>query len=154
MVVPPDLPRSEVGAGPIVVATDLTRDSVPAAKFAHALGRNLGREVLALHVTDAALTEHAASLPTEMLPSDPLPLVTVEGVEAFLRALDLDAVKARIERGDIVDTLLIVAEEVDAPVIICGSRRLSTTERVFRSSVGTDLARLATRAVAVVPPPE
>ena len=45
-----------------------------------------------------------------------------------------------------------LAEEMDAAVLVCGSRRLTVGERIFSASVGTELAALSKHPVAIVPP--
>ena len=47
--------------------------------------------------------------------------------------------------------LLAVANEERASMIVCGSRRLSLAERIFSSSVGTELAAAAPIPVAIIP---
>ena len=54
--------------------------------------------------------------------------------------------------GDVYDQLRSIADERDAALLVCGSRRLSAVTRVFTASVGTTLASWSSRPVAVVPP--
>lgn len=151
MVVPPDLASTEIGAGPIVLATDLGDDSIAAGRLARRLATDLDRPLLVVHV-DPALTLGASVLgfgipmPEEMHPR------CVADVERWIEARELGPAVARLLEGDAVDQLLRCARDEQAPLIVCGSRRLGLAERIFSSSVGVDLARHAERAVLVVPP--
>ena len=54
--------------------------------------------------------------------------------------------------GDAVESLSAHVRSKGAALLVCGSRRLSLTERVFLTSAGSELAALAPCPVAVVPP--
>jgi nucleotide-binding universal stress UspA family protein len=58
----------------------------------------------------------------------------------------------RIVQGDVVNALLGLRDELSAPIIVTGSRRLSALGRLFSASVGTELAASSVCPVAVVPP--
>jgi len=151
LVVPPDLRRTEVGAGPILLATDLGAASVPAAALARELATAVERPLVVLHVDDTLYTAPALA-PEAIVPILRMPRRTVADVQEWARAHDLGDVEARLVEGDVPTKILDMAHELDAPIIACGSRRLGLTDRFFTSSVGTDLARSADRAVLVVPP--
>jgi nucleotide-binding universal stress UspA family protein len=143
MVVPPD--------ATLVLATDLDDESIDAAKTARMLATTMGRELLVACV-DASL--HEASM---MAPDSGIPLVqytpqrNLEDVAAWARAHELGDSEHVVARGERVTTLLRIAKEREAPMIVCGSRCLSPVQRIFASSTATDLARLSDRAVLVVP---
>lgn len=149
MVVPPDL--ADVGAGPVLLATDLRDASVPAAQLAARLARELGRELLVAHVDPALVLStsqigYGIPMPIEMQPR------TIDDVERWVGALRLGRVSVRLLEGDVIDRLLHCARQAQAPFVVCGSRRLGVAERIFGSSVGSELARRADRPVLVVPP--
>jgi nucleotide-binding universal stress UspA family protein len=152
MVVPPDLSRAEVGSGRIVLATDLGVSSSRAATVAASLASSLGRELEVVHVQDPRetampfATAEGFALPPPMTPREPAE------VEAWAREQGLESASTRLLEGDTIASLLAHAREASAPIVVCGSRRLGVADRVFTSSVGTDLARLADRAVLIVPP--
>jgi nucleotide-binding universal stress UspA family protein len=52
------------------------------------------------------------------------------------------------------DGIEAVADEIDAPVIVIGSRGLSGPRELFEGSVSRDVIRHSHRAVLVIPPPE
>ncbi|HWB82308.1 MAG TPA: universal stress protein [Nannocystaceae bacterium] len=144
VVVPPDLQRTAIGAGAIVLATDLGPASASAARFARRLATACERELLVLHV-DGAITPAYPELTISPGPE-------LADVIAWARHHELEPTRVRLARGDVVEHVLAVASEEHAPLIVVGSRRLTLGERIFGSSLGTDLARVADRAVAVVPP--
>ena len=55
--------------------------------------------------------------------------------------------------GPIVRALWTAAVKERACMLVCGSRRLSLLERIFTSSVGSELAATSPLPVAIVPPP-
>lgn len=144
VVVPPDLQRTAIGTGAIVLATDLGPASTNAARFARRIATACERELLVLHV-DGTIPPAYPELTISPGPE-------LGDVIAWARQHELEPTRVRLARGDVLDHVLSVATEERAPLIVVGSRRLTLGERVFGSSLGTDLARAADRAVAVVPP--
>ncbi|HWB79951.1 MAG TPA: universal stress protein [Nannocystaceae bacterium] len=149
LVVPHDLAAVQIGAGPIVVATDLGPASVPAMRFAGKLASQLGRPLTALHVSPGL---------------DPFPSFYGEGVnipvsehrgvaevEQWMRAHELAAADVGVLEGSVVEAIIAEARRIEAPMIVCGTEHLSPLVRLFSASVAGDLARLADRAVLVVP---
>ena len=57
-----------------------------------------------------------------------------------------------LEEGPPVRVLVEAAQQRDACMLVTGSRRLGTVERLFLSSLGSELAASAPLPVAVVPP--
>ncbi|MEZ4385565.1 MAG: universal stress protein [Nannocystaceae bacterium] len=153
IVTPPDLLRSDIGDGPIVVATDLTETSVGACRFAAELAARYDRPLRVVYV--GMPIEHAAIY---VLDHDWEAVREEEGrlvaarVEDWVRANVPGEAEVTITYGAIVDEVLALAERVRAPLIVTGSRKLSLAERVFGSSTASTLAGLANCPVAVVPP--
>jgi len=150
MIVPPDLGHREVGRGPIVLATDLRPSSTGAARVARRLASELERELVVVHVDPVVQIVptfgEVATMPMESrlrIPAD---------VDDWASAHDVGPARTMLAEGDVLDNLLEIVRREDAPLLVCGSRRLSLADRIVTSSVGTDLARLADRAVLVVPP--
>jgi nucleotide-binding universal stress UspA family protein len=132
-VVPPDLQRTAIGAGAVVLATDLGSASVGAGAIARRLAASIGRELVVVHV-------------------DSTPGPELADVVGWTRHQSLEPARVRLAHGDVLDRVLEIADDEHAPFIVCGSRLLSASERIFTSSIGTDLARVAERPVLVVPP--
>jgi nucleotide-binding universal stress UspA family protein len=154
VVVPPDWTPAVVGHGPILIASDLSWDSQEALHFGVRVAEALQRAWMLVHVVrpPAAFTMYGlGSQPEE-----------AEARQAEAQRHALEGAKAlggsepnvRIAQGEVVDAILEVRDELDAPLIITGSRRLSVLGRLFSASVGTELAGLAPCPVAVVPPDE
>ncbi|HET6582000.1 MAG TPA: universal stress protein [Nannocystaceae bacterium] len=153
VVAPPDLRVDAIGQGPIVLATDLEETCGAAAKFAHRLALATGRGLVVAHV-----------IPHEIESARYVPTTTIEQFYSQVgldRQRDLQHWKAThgvaeaasvVAHGDIVARLTAIAEVEGAPMIVCGSRVLGTLERVFATSVATDLSCWAECAIAIVPP--
>jgi nucleotide-binding universal stress UspA family protein len=62
-----------------------------------------------------------------------------------------------VARGGIAapvwEGVVVVADEIDAAVIVTGSRGLNGAEELFEGSLSHDVARHAGRPVLIVPPP-
>lgn len=127
-VAPPDLRCVDVGNGPVLLASDLTEASDAAAVFARKLATSLERELLVVHVGRSLRDLHA-----------------------WIDTRSLGDVRSAVIDGEIVDALSNTAQLEQAAMLVCGSRRLSLAQRMFTTSVGTELARLADRTVVVVP---
>jgi nucleotide-binding universal stress UspA family protein len=153
VVVPPDLRAKTIGDGPILLAIDLADDDRSAAKFAVRLAASVGREVVVVHVVDVDVAGPRY-----------LPATTVSQflAQAGLdRGRDLEAWKAAhhladapsiIAQGDVVSRLVAIAQSENAPIIVCGSRGMSSLQRVVVASVASELSCWAGCAVAIVPP--
>lgn len=153
VVVPPDLDMAEIGDGPVMVATDLEEDSAQAARFAKRFADAIGRKVLVAHIVsgvDAAYSFVPAAT-MEQLYSQ-LGMEREKSLESWKRKHGLADAPAVVASGDVVGRLLGIAREERVPLLVSGSRRLSTTERIFNASVGSTMASYSPLAVAVVPP--
>jgi len=75
-----------------------------------------------------------------------------EGAE-HARSVGFDAVARSNTGAPTWDTVIDVADEIDAAVIVTGSRGLSTAHEVLEGSFSHDIARHAGRPVLIVPPP-
>lgn len=151
VVVPPDLEASQIGSGPVVCAAAPHRDCVDAAKRTMELATGLGRECVLLH---------ALRLPEPMRGdgSSPSELAQLEHtaakarLEAFAVHHGLQAARLEVVVGE---PELVVPERVrqlQAPMVVCGSRRLTLAQRLFTSSLGTYLACQCETPVMIVPP--
>jgi nucleotide-binding universal stress UspA family protein len=152
MVVPPDLDDSDIGDGGIVLATDLGETSVAAARFSVRLANELGREVIATHMDPARDVSHDLLGDRTILASW-TPRRTMADVQHWVQEHEIAVGRTRLVDDSVVEGLIAIAYHEKAAMLACGSRRLGTIDRIFTSSVGTDLARLAERPVLVVPSP-
>ncbi|PRQ04325.1 Universal stress protein family protein [Enhygromyxa salina] len=151
-VVPPDLELKHIGPGPIVCAVDLDERGVELARFGEQLAARLGRDARLVHVIDSSdpiglqyLPEGTWNVLHARTPDD-----GQAALAAWREAAGLSA-RALLAQGQIVPKLVSAARELDACMILCGSRRLSLAERLWISSVGSSLAAAAHLPVGVVP---
>jgi nucleotide-binding universal stress UspA family protein len=154
VIVPPDLRIEELGEGPIVLATDARESSGGAARFAHQLSTRLSRELILVHVVPRPTGWGLAYIPESRVTE-----IRVDMREAGRRQLEKWAEEHKMARypkkctdGWVVEEIARFSEQVDALMIVSGSRRLSAPARVFVSSTSSALASVGRRPVAVVPP--
>jgi nucleotide-binding universal stress UspA family protein len=154
VVVPPDVTRATMGKGPILLATDLHDDCLGAAGFARQLSVATGRPLVVVHTVDIPEQWGLGYVPAATMDQlyGQLRLDGEQGLQAWLTRTGLGDCAAIVAEGPTVARLAAIAKAEDALMLVTGSRKLSLLERVFRSSVGTDLAGAATVPVAVVPP--
>lgn len=151
MVVPPDLTLAEVGAGPVLATSDLSPQSAASVRFARQFADSIGRTLEVIHVD--TLPVALGYPPGTLLP--PTPRFDRKAAETKIaqwvdeHGLRVDG--TRVVEGDVVLSVAEAAHEMGAPLVVCGSRRLSLAERVFQSSVGTELARTARCPVVIAP---
>lgn len=155
VVVPPDVTEDDLGDGPVVVMTNLTDDSVSAAHFGQDMAARLGRSLVLVHVVPLP-EEYGA----QYLPAGALDKLRKEHQDEGQREMDawvqkhgLAGVETVCLQGQVVERTVGLCEERKSPLLVCGSRRLNTLERVLLTSVATEACAVATHAVAVVPPP-
>lgn len=154
VVVPTDWTVACAGVGPVVVAVDATEASLVALDFGEAVAHAVGRPLLAVQALQgpgglgwATLADADFTALRERHRQE-----QAEELNAYLADNGRGSVALRSEVGPTVPTLIEVAEDVQAVMIVCGSRRLTRTERLFTASVGGELASFAAMPVAVVPP--
>lgn len=132
-IVPPDFDPARERKGPILVGVAPDETSVEAVKFARELARHLDHPLLMVH----AISDD---------PKDQ------EDIHGWARSHGFEGLAVEDVVGHPAWTLYDVSRERSAPMIVCGTRRLSTQERVFSASVSHDLAAHAEVPVFVVPP--
>ncbi len=154
IVTPPDLEPQHLGDGPVVCAITDGPESAAAIVAARTLAEHIGRPLHLLHVV----------APPQVLQYFRSESQTYEELSEWMR----DEARARVaqwlkaqghadlplhtEVGGVTATVLYQARHLKAPLVVCGSRRLNTFERVFSSSIGMELAALLPMPVMVVPP--
>lgn len=153
-VVPPDLPEQAL-AGPIVLAVDLTGSGAVAVEMAVRLARAHARPLVLAHVGEPRHSDLIDELEPSWLAAREAYRAGVEReFAAWAEAQGLGGLRRVLEYGPAPESLAAIAEREQASVIVVGSRRLSTVERVFTTSTASALAGLCPCPVAVVPPRE
>ncbi|KIG18368.1 Universal stress protein family protein [Enhygromyxa salina] len=154
IVVPPDTRAQNIGKGPIVLAADAHEDSIGAARFALRMAELLGRELILAHVVPMPYGWSIGYLPP----------TSVRQVRADLRAggertlerwasqHGITGLRGVVTEGIVPDELGRLAKAEDALMVVTGSRKLNAIERLFVTSVGSELSASAPCPVAVVPP--
>ncbi|MCH9680457.1 MAG: universal stress protein [Deltaproteobacteria bacterium] len=154
VVVPPDWTVEHAGRGPIVVAVDATAPSLAAWRFARQLATKVHREVVLAHALPGVEELGVVYLAS----TDPIALRRRQTEAArhtlleFLSDHELSALPRHVHSGPTVQTIAKIAAELDAAMIVCGSRRLSVGERLLSASIGSELAAIAPVPVAIAPP--
>jgi nucleotide-binding universal stress UspA family protein len=153
IVVPPDVEPATLGAGPVMALTDLGVASEDAVRFAARVAERLGRTLAVVHVT-AHPEEHGAwDLPQGSM--DGIRRDRAEEADRALRAwLASTGVKTEhpiVLQGSLIESVLVRAEELEVPLVVAGSPRLSPIERALWHGTAVELAASSPRPVAVVP---
>lgn len=152
-IVPPDLDQPSISDGPVLLATDFGPASRGAVRMAKHLADDLGLDLLVTHVA-AVATELAVLLPARKW-DEHLSAVersAQEHMSAWLAEHGLADARHSIVTGSPTAKLLEVSQIAGASMIVVGSRKLQTLDRIFTSSIGTELAAAAKMPVVVVPP--
>jgi nucleotide-binding universal stress UspA family protein len=152
VVVTPELEADALGRGPILLAGDGHHDARRASTFARDFGTHTGRNVEMVHVYRERFR-----------PSGAVPQPYVAGMydryreqqhaklERWLSAYNLGGLPCHETEGHVLERIIDVGRKQDACMIVCASRQLSTADRIFTSSVGSQLAAWAPMPIAVVP---
>lgn len=155
VVVPPDWdPESVEPEGPVVCATNLGEGAATAARFAAEMAAWLGRPLVLVHTVPIAEDYGANYIPLasrEKMAAES----QAEGereLSAWVEELGIAGAKEVVRQGHTTEQVLRVVSEMKAAVLVTGSRRLSTMERLLLTSIGSELAATSPVPVAVVPP--
>ncbi|NVB37765.1 universal stress protein [Pseudenhygromyxa sp. WMMC2535] len=154
LVVPPDLRAADVGKGPIILACDAQEDSLGAARFALELADELRRELILAHVVPMPYGWSVGYLPAESVKQVRADLRTrgERTLERWATQHGITGLRGVVTEGIVPEELGRLAAQEKALMIVSGSRKLNAVERLFVTSVGSELAASAVCPVAVVPP--
>jgi nucleotide-binding universal stress UspA family protein len=153
VVVPPDWQPEQRREGPVVALTSLRPESLEPCRFAAWMAERLGTEIAIVHVAPVPEDFGAQHLPfisMEKLRQD----YRTDAEKSFSQWIATNGLKpsrTAVLQGRVVESALAFADEQHSPLVVCGSRGLSTIERTFHASTGAELAALAAVPVAVVP---
>jgi nucleotide-binding universal stress UspA family protein len=141
----------------IVVGTDGSPDAVAAVRTAGELAAGVGIDTVHIvtgyrPLSVAEWDEMASRLPDEFRYSIDLDLPGENRVAQARDILKEMGVKAtpHLAATDGADAILNVAEEIDADLVVVGSRGLGLGSRVFHGSVSTKVAHHAPCSVLIV----
>ncbi len=152
IVVPPELEPAALG-GPIVLATDLEAHSEDAARFAEQLARECQRELIVVHIAEVHHNEYIDETDPDWLArGEQFRREAGADLDRWMEAHGLASARPIALCGSPVELLLELAEQEQPSLLVLGSRRLTTTERLFTTSTASTMAAYAPCPVAVVPP--
>jgi nucleotide-binding universal stress UspA family protein len=153
LIVPQRAP-GRVGEGPVLIGYDGSEHARRAIQAAHALVR--GREAVVLDAAPLRISVGYSELPSDAPWVDAAdPTLAYAGAQAgvdFAQQLGFHAVARTAATSTTWRAVTDVAEEVDASVIVVGSRGLSGAREVVGDSVSHSIATHAHRPLLVVPP--
>ena len=154
LVVPPDLHHEQIGKGPIILACDMHEDSLGATRFALRMADRLSRELILAHVVPMPYGWSAGYLSPDVFRTIHVDLRSQaeRALERWASKQGITGLRAVVCEGMIADELKSLARQEDALMLVAGSRKLNSVERVFVGSIGSELAASASCPVALVPP--
>ena len=129
-------------------------DALTRVELALKIAQGTGARVTTLYVVDERLlVDPDAGLVRETLSAQ----LEQEGQQVLATAEQLAdgtsvKVTSRLERGPVVETILKVAEEIGADVIVVGAHKQTWLGRLLGGSLAESLLRSAACAVLAVPP--
>jgi nucleotide-binding universal stress UspA family protein len=153
-VVPPDLAAAQIGKGPIILGCDAHEDSLGATRYALRMADLLRREVILAHVVPMPYGWSIGYLPPESVKQVRADLRTrgERTLERWATQHGIVGLRGVVTEGIVPEELARLATTDDALMIVTGSRKLNALERLFVTSVGSELAASASCPVVVVPP--
>jgi nucleotide-binding universal stress UspA family protein len=156
LICPPELAIEEIGAGPILVAVSEDEGCLQALRFADELGAAIGRKValVNVHPEPSDWVGYYISPETQAEIRDSRRQTMLESFRTWAEERGLGDREIIEAEGETVPAIIEVARETNAPMIVCGSRRLGPLERFISSSAGRELAGVAPVPVVIVPPPD
>lgn len=137
-----------LGIRTILHPTDFSLPSRFAFQLACSLARSYGARLVVLHVTEPPIAlsgEGVPMLPPEVDPG-PLRKKLNEHVSDDPRV----RVERRLEKGDAADTILQVAEQTNADLIVMGTRGRTGVIRLLMGSVAEKVVRRASCPVLTI----
>jgi nucleotide-binding universal stress UspA family protein len=142
----------------ILVATDGSEGAFRAVEFAAQLAKQFGTDLVAANVIGGyGLPGEVVKLFTspehawlnEMLQS--LSARTLADAQARIRELGVPSVRLESRQGDVAQTIIAIADDVEADTIVVGKRGSGQVAGLLLGSVSQKLVSLASRIVIVVP---
>jgi nucleotide-binding universal stress UspA family protein len=154
IVAPPDLLGSQVGDGPVVVATDFSLASARAVTWARAVADTINRPLRLLHFTDMPDQLGYAGLVQSERWEELTNEILARGREEMVRfqaAHDLGALETAVLRGPVLPALSDYAAASNACMLVTGSGHHGILHRIIVPSVASETAAMSSVPVAVVP---
>lgn len=151
IVVPPELDAGGF-AGPVLLATDLHEQSIPAARFAASFAAAAGRGLVCVHIGQPRWDSVSPEAEPRWAELRRIYRENTEREAHAWAARVCPGAEVMLEYGDPAERLAAVAELRRASLLVLGSQRLGLVGRIFIGSAASTVAATAGCAVAVVPP--
>ena len=152
IIVPPELEPAAL-EGPIVLATDLEAHSDAAARFAEQFARECQRELVVVYIAEVHHNEYVDETdPDWLVRGEKFRREAAADLDRWIDGHGLASARPIALCGSPVELLLELAEQEYPSLLVLGSRRLTTTERLFTTSTASTMAAYAPCPVAVIPP--
>lgn len=152
VVVPPELSAEGIRGGPVLLAVDGIHDPRSAARFASEVANVHEREVEMVHVYRTPFAAGASQAPAAYRSGMHRRYREQqhEKLQSWLDLYGLTGSQVHEVEGETVARITHVAVDRGACMVVCASRQMTASERIFNSSVGSLLAASAPFPVAVV----
>jgi nucleotide-binding universal stress UspA family protein len=150
LVVPP---LAELGLGPVLCAVDDSEAARDAVRVAQRMSERLGSSLVLAHALARAPVPSASTVPGGQVRFAEGERERAEELLSRLAAeLALgDQVECRVEAGSEAGTIVRLAEEAQASLVVIGTRRRGALKSVLAGSVSLHLRTSARRPVLLVP---
>lgn len=148
----------------ILIALDYARSAQEVAEMGYSIAKSMNAEVILLHVmADVAYYSTPGYMPiigfSNFNHSDFLEMIDVEGLRnAGLHFMDRmkdhlgDAtIQSLLEEGDVAETVIRTATELNADIIVIGSRSRNWLEKVFIGSTAVKVLDHSTIPLLIIP---
>lgn len=148
----------------ILIALDYARSATEVADTGHSIAKAMNGEVILLHVMeDAAYYSTPGYVPivgfSNFSHTDFLEMIDVEGLKkAGMHFMDKmkhhlgeESIQTIIEEGDIADSIIKTARQLNADIIVIGSRSRNWLEKVFIGSTAVKVLDHTPVPLLVIP---
>jgi nucleotide-binding universal stress UspA family protein len=143
----------EIGTGTLVCAVDDSSAARQAARVARALGHSLSAAVILVHAVPTTFPPGMSVVPRRQAE---LAEAEQRDAETFLAALALEEglgpdIERRVVFGSQAEAIRGLADEVNAALVVVGTRRRGALRSALAGSVSLDLKGDSSRPVLLVP---
>ena len=164
MTTPSDPNNSIRRSKKILIALDYARSAREVAEVGYSISKAMNAEVILLHVmADSAYYSTPGYMPivgfSNFNHADFLEMIDVEGLrKAGMHFMDRmkshlgdENITSLIEEGDVADIVIKTASQLNADMIVIGSRSRNWLEKVFTGSTAVKVLDLTTIPLLIIP---
>ncbi|HET6558617.1 MAG TPA: universal stress protein [Prolixibacteraceae bacterium] len=164
MTIPSDLNVPQRPVKKVLIAVDYARSAQEVAEMGYTIAKNMNAEVILLHVmADVAYYSTPGYMPiigfSNFNHADFLEMIDVEGLRnAGMHFMDRmkdhlgdENITTIIEEGEVADIVNRTAHQINADIIVIGSRSRNWLEKVFIGSTAVKVLDHATVPLLIIP---